>query len=312
MKKLRIFTALILAIAIIYAGAFSVFAADTKDFKPYEDSRFFSLGDYDIHYRIIPAQGETKGRILMLHGFMCSTYSWRNMAKEMSALGYECVLADLPDFGFSTREKEGMEIIPREDLMIALMESIAPASEWIVAGHSMGGGVAINIACMTDIKALLLYCPCPQDEFPAWAEKLVKTGFTENTMDIFFRLGSKLSPVVRMVIWMATADLRFALDYDLSGVTDPLLYEGFGKGICEMMYNVRATDLESAKNLKIPVLLCQADKDIILNSDQKARINETFDGAYKYTVEDAGHQCIENRSEELAKVTGDFLSENNL
>ena len=312
MKKLRSISALLLAVFIVFAAVMPAFASEKDSFRPYEDSRFFNKGDYSIHYRIIPAQGKMKGRILMLHGFMCSTYSWRNMAAEMSAKGYECVLADLPDFGFSTRETKDTEIIPREELMIALMESIAPAKDWIVAGHSMGGGVAINIACMVNIKALLLYCPCPQDEFPVWAEKIVKSRLMEGSMDLFFRAGSKLSPVIRGVIFAATADFDFAMNYDLSGVTDPLLYEGFGKGVCEMMYNVRKTDLESAKALKIPVLLCQADKDIILNKDQKARINETFPGAYKYTVAGGGHQCIENRSEELAQVTAGFLSGNNM
>ncbi len=312
MRKLRGFSALMLAVIIAFAAVIPVFAGEADTFKPYEDSRFFSKGDYSIHYRIIPAKGNMKGRILMLHGFMCSTYSWRNMAAEMSGRGYECVLADLPDFGFSTRETKDTDIIPREELMIALMKSIAPAESWIVAGHSMGGGVAVNIACMTKIKALLLYCPCPQDEFPAWAEKIVRSSVTENTMDVFFRAGSKLSPVIRGVVFAATADLDFAMNYDLHGVTDPLLYEGFGKGMCEMMYNVKATDLESAKSLKIPVLLCQADKDIILNKNQKSAMNDTFPDAYKYTVAGGGHQCIENRSAELAEVTADFLGARNM
>ncbi len=312
MKKMRKALVFLLVFALSFSPLLCAFAADSEEFRPFEDSRFFEIGDYDIHYRIIPAKGDFKGRILMLHGFMCSTYSWRNMAAEMSKKGYECVLADLPDFGFSTRETADMEIIPREDIIIALMKSIAPTDEWIIAGHSMGGGVAINIACNVPVKALLLYCPCPQNEFPAWAEKLVKLKLTENTMDVFFRLGGRVSPLVRAVVWMATNNFEFAADYDLSGVTDPLYYDGFGKGICEMMYNVKATDMESAKSIKVPVLLCQAEKDIILNDSQKSIVNETFDFATKYEVNGGGHQCIEDRSEELAGVTCDFLTANSL
>ena len=82
----------ILCIVAIMMSTFSImaFGADTS-YKPYEESQYFSYGDYDIHYRVIPAKGETKGRIMMLHGFMCSTFAWRNMAAEMSKKGYECL-----------------------------------------------------------------------------------------------------------------------------------------------------------------------------------------------------------------------------
>ena len=64
----------------------------------------------------------------------------------LTADGYECVAADLPDFGYSTREAPGIQVIEREELIISLMNELAPDEEWILAGHSMGGGVAVNIA----------------------------------------------------------------------------------------------------------------------------------------------------------------------
>ncbi len=306
-KSLRAFAALILALSMLCG--ITAFAAESEN-KPFEDSMFFEYGDYSIHYRTVPAEGEQRGRILMIHGFMCSTYSWRNLAADMSRRGYECVLVDLPDFGFSTRETASTNVVPREEIITALMESIAPTDEWIIAGHSMGGGVAINIAAVNPVKALLLYCPCPQPTFPAFLERIVKTKLVENMTDTFLRLGVRIDPLVRAVIFAATADYEFAKEYDLSGVTDPVFYDGFGKGICEMMYNVQPTDLEKAKNITAPVLLCQAEKDVILTSAQKTEINETFDFAEQHVLAGAGHQCIENRSAELSEITDGFLTAN--
>ena len=86
MKKI---ISILCACAILFT-AFSVtaFGADTN-YKPYEESQYFTYGDYDIHYRVIPAQGEQKGRIMMLHGFLCSTYAWRNMVPILNEAGYE-------------------------------------------------------------------------------------------------------------------------------------------------------------------------------------------------------------------------------
>lgn len=301
----------ILCIVAVLMSTFSImaFGADTS-YKPYEESQYFTYGDYDIHYRVIPAKGEQKGRIMMLHGFMCSTYAWRNLADEMSKKGYECVLADLPNFGYSTRETDDMEIIDRETLITELMKSIAPMNEWILAGHSMGGGVAVNIAIENPVKALLLYCPAPQSEFSEEMKDLVQSDLMKGTMNVFFKYGTEVDPLVKMVIFMATLDCKFSKDYDVNGVTDAVQYDGFGAGMCEMMYNVRPTDLENADKITCPVLLVQATGDLILNSQMKDQMNSAFPDATTYSVFGGGHQCIENRAKELSFVTNRFLNKN--
>ncbi len=301
----------VLCACVILFTAFSVtaFGADTS-YKPYEDSQYFTYGDYDIHYRVIPAKGTFKGRIMMLHGFLCSTYAWRNMAAEMSAKGYECVLADIPNFGYSTRETDEMTVIDREILITKLMESIAPMNEWIIAGHSMGGGVAVNIAIESPVKALLLYCPAPQSEFPVAMKGLVQSKIMKGTMNTFFKYGTKIKPLVKLVIYAATNDWNFAKEYDVTGVTNAVQYDKFGAGMCEMMYNVRPTDLANTDKINCPVLLVQASDDIILNTQMKNQMNSAFPNATTHTVQGGGHQCIENRAAEISTVTNDFLNKN--
>lgn len=305
MKKI---ISILCVIAMIFSTVSLCAFAGDETFRPYEDSQFFTYGDYEIHYRVIPAEGERKGRIMMLHGFLCSTFAWRNMAAGLSAQGYECVLADLPNFGFSTRESDEITVIDREILITELMKSIAPMEEWIIAGHSMGGGVAINIAIENDVQALLLYAPAPQSEFDDSMEGIMTSDFMKGMMNAFFKYGTKISPVVRMIIYMATMDWEFAKDYELSGVTDAVQYNGFGGGLCEMMFNVKVTQLDRADEIECPVLICQASKDMIINQTMKDRISAAFPEATYYTVEGGGHQCIENRAEELCGVTADFLN----
>ena len=304
MKK---FISIICVFAMIFSSfGFSVYADDSAT-KPYENSQFFEFGDYDIHYRVVPAKGEIKGRIMMLHGFLCSTYAWRNMAPILADAGYECVLADLPNFGFSTRENDDMEIVDREIIITELMKSIAPMNEWIIAGHSMGGGVSVNIAIENEVEALLLYCPAPQSEFPEAMEGLMTNKVMKAVMNAFFKYGTKVDFLVKLIIYAATMDWNFAMNYDVTGVTDAVQYDGFGGGMCEMMFNVKATDLENADKVKCPVFLCQASKDIIINDTMKSQMNEAFPDATKYLVEGGGHQCIENRADEICKATLDFL-----
>lgn len=291
---------------VLCLSALGVSAA-AESTLPYPDSRFYECGDYNIHYRIVPHEGEFKGRIAMLHGFVCSTYAWCNMAAGLSAEGYDCVLIDLPNFGYSTREGADTEVIDREALVTGLMETIAPMEEWILAGHSMGGGVAINIAEEHPVRALLLYCPAPQSTAPDFLCPVLTSKFMTALMNTFFDVGLRATPLVRAVIYAATFDLEFSRSYDTAGVTAPLRYGDFGTGMCNMLFNVRVTDIADADKITAPVLLVQAQKDIILNSSMKKSINSAFPGAVHYLVEGGGHQCIENRAGELVSLTVDFL-----
>ena len=300
-------TAVILAAAVLFA-CFGSYAYANGIQTPYEDSEFFTTGDYTLHYRVVEHSGEYKGRILMLHGFLCSTFAWRNLSAEMAAKGYDCVLVDLPNFGYSTRETEDIAPVDREELVTALMKTLAPMDEWIIAGHSMGGGVAINIAQENDIRALLLYCPAPQSEFNSNMQGFMTSKPMCSLMDAFFKYGTAVTPLVRLVIYAATLDIPFSLSYDVSGVTAPMQLDNTGTGMCNMMFRVRATDLENTEKITCPVLICQAEKDLILVGDMKEQIARAFPDAQYYEVAGGGHQCIENRAAELAGVTLDFLA----
>lgn len=295
--------AMLLAIAMLAAFAQMTFAVDT----PYADSLFYTQGDYEIHYRIIEHCGEFKGRILMLHGFLCSTYAWRNMAAVMAQNGFDCVLADLPNFGYSTRETPNTQVIDRETLMEGLMDSIAPDGGWIVAGHSMGGGVALNIAEEYPVQALLLYCPAVQRTAPDFLDGVVTSAPMRFLMNTFFKCGVRLKPIVRLVVFAATMNWDFAQSYDVNGVTDPFLYDGIGAGMCCMLTTVRETNIAQAEKVQVPVLLVQAERDIVLDKGSKQAFAQAFPAAVHYTVQGGGHQCIEDRAAELADQTLQFL-----
>ena len=285
----------------------AVFAVDT----PYDDSRFYTQGDYDIHYRIIEHKGDFKGRIMMLHGFLCSTYAWRNMASGLADRGYDCVLADLPNFGYSTRESADTRVVEREKLITGLMKEIDPDGEWILAGHSMGGGVATNIAEEFPVKSLLLFCPAPQSTCPEGFEGVVTSRPMRFIMNAFFRFGTKITPLVRLIVFAATRNLKFSLEYDTKGVTDPFLYDGIGAGMCNMLVNVRETDLENTDKITCPVLLVNADGDIIINDTMRNQFYGAFPEAEKYLVEGGGHQCIEDRADELVPLCVKFIENGN-
>jgi len=307
MKKTLRAVSLVLVLAIVFS--LSSFAAPAAE-KPFENSQFFAEGDYSIHYRIFQAQGEQKGRILFLHGFMVNTYSWENMAADLTAAGYTCVLADLPNFGYSSRENADTTVIPREDLVVSLMQSIAPLNTWYLAGHSMGGGVAMNIAIEhPEIAGLLLYCPAYNSDFPPALKPLVTSKVMGFIYSAFFKIAA-LAPkkLAGYVVGLVAVDMPFGLAYDTAKVTDPLQIKGTGQGLTYMTVNTTPTNLAALAGLQMPILLVQGEKDNVLPADMIADTNAALPQATLYIVPGGGHMSNENKAAELAAVTVDFLN----
>lgn len=296
----------LLCVILVFTFVMPAFAADEK---PFSNSQFFEMGDYTIHYRVSEHKGDFKGRIVMLHGFGQSSFSWQNMAQQMSGKGYDCYCVDLPNFGYSTRETAETKHIDREELVEALMLSIAPANEWIVSGHSMGGGVAINIAEDLDIKSLFLICPAPTAAMPSFAGKIVTSKPMGMMMNFVLEKLTKIDFLMKLVVFAATQNKEYTKNYDLSGVTAPLQQKGTGMGLCYMLKDVRVTELDKTDKVTCPVLIINAEKDMVLRGGMKEQVLDAFPSAELYEVAGAGHICLEDRAEEIAKVTYDFLND---
>lgn len=296
----------ILCVAMIFATSIPAFAEDEQTL-PYENSRFFTCGDYELHYRVAEHEGMYKGRIMFIHGFGQSSFSWENMADEMSAKGYDCYCVDLPNFGYSTRETADMELVDREVLVEKLMLSIAPGNSWILAGHSMGGAVAINVAQSVDVQKLMLFCAAPVADMGDMSG-MTAMPFMGKMMNFVFKYLTKIDLLMRIVVLMATANWDYTKNYNLEGVTAPLQLDGTGEGLCVLMQHQRPTDLEGAANIDCPVLIVNAEKDMIISGSMKQQISDAFPNAEHYLVAGGGHICIEDRAEELADVAYEFIN----
>lgn len=303
MKKI---ISLVLSFCFLFAAAVPAFAAYET---PFEDSLFFEYEDYSIHYRSWEAEN-AKGQIFMIHGFALSSYCWTELAERLVAAGYTCVMADLPDFGYSTRETAGMEKLPREDIMYALMTELSD-DPWYVAGHSMGGYVAQAVAekYPDAVVNLLLYGTGGNDN-SASMTKLMGNDVFVSVMGPLMQLMTKFDFLVKMFLQMGLNDREYAENYDLSKITDPIRIEGTGKGACYSFSMLPNTNYEAIKNGK-PVLFVNGSEDSVIPDASKNSIREVLpEGSVDYVVEGGGHMFIENLADETAQVTLAFLANN--
>ena len=299
-----------LCLALLFSTSIPAYACKNKSTLPYEDSQFFDYGEYRIHYRIWKAE-QPKGQIFMIHGFALSSYCWVELAKILVANGYTCVLADLPDFGYSSRETADMEFLPREDIVHALMVNISP-DPWYVAGHSMGGYITLKLAekYPEDVKNILLYGTAGNDGTSEIRTKMMTNKFFINVMGPIMETMGKVKPLVRLLLVFALADFKYALNYDIAEVCNPYKIEGTGKGALYSFSMLPPTNYEAVKNYS-PILFVNGSKDMVITDSWRVNLRASLpEGSVDYVVDGGGHMFIENYAEETAQVTLDFLAVN--
>ena len=287
-------------------GLFAVAAAGEP--LPYPDSRFFSIGDYTLHYRVKEAVAP-KGQILFLHGFFASTYCWEKLTRILSESGYTCVLVDLPDFGFSSRETASTKKVKHETVVHALMQSLSD-QPWYLAGHSMGGFAALALAQTypDSVKNLLLYSSCGNN---GWF-RLLDPLTTNNTVasiagSVIETLGQSRF-LVKMLMHYATQDRVYLRGYDFEKLRAPFCVAGTGAGIVRYLSMQTDTDYDAVRKMP-PMLYINGDRDCVCPPTERIALRRAMpQGSTDVVLPGAGHMLIESRAAEVAALTLGFLA----
>lgn len=298
----------LLAIIMSLVMVFGMFTFAVSADNEVVTDGYYEEGEYSIHYTVVPAQGEFKGRIMFLHGFLYSGTTWNGMAEIMSAEGYDCYLLDLPNFGYSTRETAETQVIARETLVVNFMETIAPTEEWILAGHSMGGGVSINIACENDLEALMLFCPSEiSSAGNTMMASLATNSMISKMMDSIFKMVLSSDLIVKAAVYMTTGDMAYAKSYDASLLADPLMIPGTGSGMLLSSVNAKNTDMNALAEIDTPTLLVWANSDNVIGSGMVNNISAALADKEIVNV-DGSHIVIETAPDTLAQISLEFLA----
>ncbi len=299
MKKL---ISLFMSLVMVFGLCSVAFA--TAPQGPFDNSNFYSEGDYTLHYRVFEPEKEPTKQILLVHGFCLSTVSLEGVAREYAAKGYRTVLVDAPNFGYSSRETSKTELIARETLIGNLMLSLG--GKWIVGGHSMGGGIALNLACdyPEAVTGLVLFAPQTSAHTEGSAQNPAMNFMMQTVYNLILGFCLKFPFLVRIFISTSFSDAVYAKGYDVTRVTDSLSLPGTGAGIAMMTTHTRGPEFDKLKSLGIPCVIITAKNDKVAMADN---LQEIIDNAPAdtevYEFERGGHMMMEYSPKEVAEKT---------
>ena len=113
---------------VVELTPFQKAAQERATLKPFENSQYWVCGDYAIHYRVDKAAGKEKGKVFVLHGFWMNTMFYDELVEKLNAEGYTVYRADMPSFGWSTRETKGIDYVPTKDVIAKMIADLDDGS----------------------------------------------------------------------------------------------------------------------------------------------------------------------------------------
>jgi hypothetical protein len=119
------------------------------------ESGVFSTDPETPFFHYIP-QGPSRGRILAVHGLNASKNVMNILCRGLADAGFEVYSIDLPGHGDS---REPFHALRARSAVRQVLERLGP--DTVVAGHSLGGALLLDIASERHVSAMVLFSPAP-------------------------------------------------------------------------------------------------------------------------------------------------------
>ena len=244
--------------------------------------------------------------ILLLHGFGASLQAWDDWAPALEK-NLRVLRIDIPGFGLSgpavNQDYSDAADVAR---VIAVMDQLG-VQQVIVAGHSMGGRIAWNLAAAHPerVSKLVLLSP---DGFPDPNAK------SDKTYEVPALLGLLPYSLPKWALKMGGVAPAFADDSQLTPQMmqryhDMMLAPGVRTALLERMRQTRNSDpVVRLQSIKAPTLLIWGEKDAFIPVSNAQDYLKAMPQAKLVTLPGVGHVLHEEAPQASVQAVLDFLS----
>jgi pimeloyl-ACP methyl ester carboxylesterase len=263
---------------------------------------FLDVDGVRVHY-VEAGQGDP---VVLIHGWNGSTFSYRYAIAEL-AQHHRVVALDLKGFGYSARPAGGdYSLTAQAELVRACMDHLG-IDRATVAGHSMGGDVAVRFVtrCPERVSRLILIDAATDKDRHRAAR--------------FNRLGRPFLPLLAMLTYhrpgfqkralrFIAHDPAFVTPETLDGHFRPMRMKGHLRAMGAQMAAHRRDEPVDVTAIQQPTLILWGEHDRVIPLERGEELARLIPNAQLVVVPSAGHVPLEEQPDYCNRALLTFLS----
>lgn len=258
----------------------------------------------DLYYEHVKHPSSTR-TIILIHGFLSSTFSFRRLTPLLEK-DYNVLSVDLPPFGNSGKSTQYLYSYENMAKSIIALTKYLHIENCTVAGHSMGGQIALNIAHLRPelVDKVILLCSSGYLERSKKSLILLSyLPFSHLIVKGYLAKSGVLKNLQNVVHDHALID-----DEMFNGYMKPFLNKNIFKGLARMIRH-REGDLpeQTLRQIETPCLLIWGEEDRVVPLHIGKRLHKDLKNSELIVLKDTGHLVPEERPMEVFEHMKKFI-----
>ncbi len=269
---------------------------------------WFVQGDVELFYEYWPGVQPERGSLLLIHGLGGSTFSWRKISPQLAEAGYNVYAVDLPGFGRSPA-KESLDLSRTgfASILWSFWSSQNPPKPLFLLGHSMGGGIALQMVGddRENIEGLVLIAPALQEpEGGFWTYFL---RFRPVRRIGGWIMGNFFLKEERVEEILSSAYRRKPTPEEFDAYYEPLAKPGALETLFKMTSDNRKSSVKPPDGVEEKTLLIWGERDDWVPPPTSEKDLEVFLNYKLEIIPGGGHLVMETHYEETIDLILNFL-----
>lgn len=300
-KTVLLILFLVIAVAVALRISAALRESSTASVLAPTNGQFVSTSEGVLHVSIWGAENKTT--VLFTHGMAAWGGLWTETAEELSNNGYRVIAIDQPPFGFSDRSDHDFSR-SRQAARLNALASRMKLKDYLLVGHSYGGGVALETALRhpANISGLVLICPVinlAKDVAPSQPIVPGKTPLPLRSTVLAETLvsASVTNPWLTGFLTKRFMHRKEALtDEHIAILQKPMALQGNTRFMVKWLTQFLAGDPKAISRraseiaeLKLPVSFIWGDKDAVTPIEQGFELAKIIKPVKLHSLTDVGH-----------------------
>ncbi|MCM3718739.1 alpha/beta fold hydrolase [Fictibacillus phosphorivorans] len=274
---------------------------------PFVPGYRLNVNNVDVYYEYFDHENPDAKVIVLVHGFLSSTISFRKLLPDLTK-EFKVIALDLPGFGQSEKSTTFIYKLSNYGQLIIDFLDKLNVQEAILIGHSMGGQISLHAAKIAPerIKKLILLGCC------SYVKRASRSLIACSYLPLF---------TWGMKSWIKKKDVKqnlLAVLHDSKLVTQEMI-DGYSKPLNEAAFihclvrllRHREGDMSSEELKKItqPVLMIWGKEDKVIPLKTGYKLKHDLPNAELVVYEKCGHLVMEEKPKEITNEILRFIGQ---